>query len=296
MISWSELASIGVRRSSTKGLGPVRSQRVACATRERATLGVSARGPFGIRIGAGPCRPSRSVTRREKPGQTRSPCTLCTVPDGRPAGPGDAAPILPPCDPTTHARVSPRDRRDTRPHAHHLLRHPDVRRPAVPGPAAVDGAHAGARPVRPRRQADAPLRRLQARRHRGLHARRPTGSRTTARRSSSGSSASAATRSTSTTATSTSTAPRSTSRTTSTRSPASRAPADHRPGRRAPLGRRRRRPVPDGRPPRQLGGFADLRHRAGRRRSSGAPGSATGRSTCSGSCRRRPTRNCLRRQ
>ena len=206
------------------GLGPVRSQRVACATRERATLGVSARGPFGIRFGAGPCRPSRSVTRREKPGQTRSPCTLCTSRTAARRLEGDAAPILPPCDPTTHARVSPRDRGDTRPHAHHLLRHPDVRRPAVQGPAAVDGAHAGAGAVRPRRQADAPLRHLQARRHRGVHAAAPTGSRTTARRSSSGSSASAATRSTSTTATSSSTAPRSTSRTTCTREPGESTP------------------------------------------------------------------------
>ena len=42
--------------------------------------GVSAGGPFGIRFGAGPCRPSRSVTRREKPGQTRSPSRLCRLP------------------------------------------------------------------------------------------------------------------------------------------------------------------------------------------------------------------------
>ena len=52
----------------------------------------------------------------------------------------------------------------------HLLCHPDVRRPAVQGPAAVDGAHAGARPVRPGRQADAALRHVQARRHRRVQA------------------------------------------------------------------------------------------------------------------------------
>ena len=75
------------------------------------------------------------------------------------------------CD-TTPPRVPLRDRRDARPHAHHLLRHPDVRRPAVPGRAAVDGADARARPVRPRRQADAALRRLHARRHRRLRAAR----------------------------------------------------------------------------------------------------------------------------
>ena len=111
-----------------------------------------------------------------------------------------------PCDPTTRARVSLRDRRDTRPHPHHLPCHPELRRPAVQGPAAVDGAHAGARSVRPGRQADAALRHVQARRHRRLHAAAPTGSRTTTRRSSSGSSASVGTRSRSATATSTSTA------------------------------------------------------------------------------------------
>ena len=78
------------------------------------------------------------------------------------------------CD-TTPPRVPLRDRRDARPHPHHLLRHPDVRRPAVPRRAAVDGAHARARPVRARRQADAPLRRLLARRHRRLRAARGLG-------------------------------------------------------------------------------------------------------------------------
>ena len=74
------------------------------------------------------------------------------------------------CDPTTHARVSLRDRRDTRSHTDHLLRHPDVHRPTVQGAAAVDGAHAGARPVRPGRQAHAALRHVQARRYRRVQA------------------------------------------------------------------------------------------------------------------------------
>ena len=144
------------------------------------------------------------------------------VPRSLAAARGDSPYTAQSCDPKTHARLSRRDRRDTRPHAHHLLRHPDVRRPTVQGPAAVDGAHAGARSVRPGGQADATLRHLQARRYRRVHAHRPTGSRPTARRSSSGSSASPATRSRSTTATSTSTAPRSTSRTSTAMSRAIR--------------------------------------------------------------------------
>jgi signal peptidase I len=51
--------------------------------------------------------------------------------------------------------VSLRDRRDARPHTDHLPCHPDVRRPTVQGPAAIDGAHAGTRPVRPGGQIDA---------------------------------------------------------------------------------------------------------------------------------------------
>ena len=62
-----------------------------------------------------------------------------------------------PCEPTT-LWVPLRDRRDARPDPPHLPRHPELRRSALPRPAAVDGAHARARPVRPRRQADAPLR------------------------------------------------------------------------------------------------------------------------------------------
>ena len=202
------------------GLGPVPIPARGVRHSGAGDVGVSARGPVGIRFGAGPCRPARSVTRREKPGQTRSPSRLCRLPDGLPAGPGGQHLYCPSCDPTTHVRVSLRDRRDTRPHPHHLLCHPDVRRPAVQGPAAVDGAHAGARPVRPGRQADAPLRHLQARRHRRLHAPARLGRARTARRSSSASSGSAATPSTSTTAASSSTAPRSTSRTCSRPSPA----------------------------------------------------------------------------
>ena len=92
-------------------------------------------------------------------------------------GPGGQHLYCASCDPTTHVRVSLRDRRDTRPHADHLPCHPDVRRPTVQGPAAIDGAHAGARAVRPGGQVDAPLRHLQARRHRRVHAAARTGSR-----------------------------------------------------------------------------------------------------------------------
>ena len=166
-----------VRRSSTTGL-LIRfagSGRVACAVRVRATgeclLGSRRYPPIGL----GPCRPAASVTRRETAGQTRSTGTVMQPADRPAAAPGVSPYTAASCDPTTHARVSLRDRRDTRPHAHHLLRHPDLRRPAVQGPAAVDGAHAGARAVRPGGQADAALRHLQARRHRRLHAARRLG-------------------------------------------------------------------------------------------------------------------------
>ena len=61
------------------------------------------------------------------------------------------------CEPAP-LRVSLRGRRDTGLDPRHLPRHPELRRPAVPGPAAVDGAHARAGAVRPGRQADPPLR------------------------------------------------------------------------------------------------------------------------------------------
>src|SRR4029079_10694852 len=72
------------------GLGPVPIPARGVRHSGAGDVGVSAGGPFGIRIGAGPCRPSRSVTRREKPGQTRPSCTLCT-PRTADGGQGDAA-------------------------------------------------------------------------------------------------------------------------------------------------------------------------------------------------------------
>ena len=81
------------------------------------------------------------------------------------------------CDQKTRTWVSLRDCRDARTDTHHFFCHPDLRRPAVPDPPAVDGNDAGTRSVRPRRQADASVRHLQARRHRGLHAARRLGPR-----------------------------------------------------------------------------------------------------------------------
>ena len=102
MISWSVLASIRVSGSSTKGLGPVRSRRVACAARG-GDSGRAARGPIGMRPGLGPFRPWRECNKARDGGSNPPPCTLCSRPgraDRRSAG--DAAPILPTCDPTTH--------------------------------------------------------------------------------------------------------------------------------------------------------------------------------------------------
>ena len=130
-------------------------------------------------MGAGPCRPSRECNKAREVGSNSLSGRVMHAPGGPPAAPGRQPLYCASCDPTTHVRVSLRDRRDTRPHAHHLPCHPDVRRPTVQGPAAVDGAHAGARSVRPGGQADAALRHLQARRHRRVHAARRTGSRTT---------------------------------------------------------------------------------------------------------------------
>ena len=119
-------------------------------------LGSGWRGPVGMRSRAGTLQAAASVSRREKPGQTRSrrrdmqPSRAAT---GGLRGRSPYTARLVTRRPML--RVSLRDRRDARPHADHLLRHPDLHRPAVQGPAAVDGAHAGARPVRPGRQADA---------------------------------------------------------------------------------------------------------------------------------------------
>ena len=154
------------------------------------------RVPLASDRGVGPCRPAASVTRREKAGQTRYAGRVMQRRDAPTGGVPGPAPILP--------RLVTR-----RPMLGCLFEIVEtlvltliiflVIQTFVAQPYKVQQQsmeqHAGARPVRPGRQADAPLRHLQARRHRRLHAARPTGSRTTARRSSSASSASAATRS-----------------------------------------------------------------------------------------------------
>ena len=216
MIGRSVLASIRVVRvlhvGSVTGVRPVARARAPL----RAGVRGAAEGPVGIHRRMGPCRPTASVSRGSTAGQTRRARRICI---GRAVVPADrrrlptVAPILPTCEPTTRARVSLRDRRDPRSHPDHLLRHPELRRAAVQGAAAIDGADAGTRAIRPGGQADAAIRHVQAWRHRGVHAARRSGART-GRRSSSGSSARAATRSRSaTTASSTSTASASMSRT-----------------------------------------------------------------------------------
>ena len=109
-------------------------------------------GPDGMHRGLGPCRPAASVTRRSfggsnSPADARICSRLGAV--GTPPGPLRGGRRRRPlycrtCEPTTRARVSLRDRRDARPDPHHLRRHPELRRTAVQGPAAVDGADPGA--------------------------------------------------------------------------------------------------------------------------------------------------------
>ena len=150
------------------------------------------------------------------------------------AGTGSAAadrgpatlPILPARGPTLQLRVSRRSRRDPDPHARHLLRHPELHCPAVPGAAELDGTDPRARAVRAGGQAHARAGTRTAGATSSCSTRRRPGRRTR-RRSSSGSSACPATRSRSrTTASSTSTARRSTSR---TRTPTARASTSRRP-------------------------------------------------------------------
>ena len=206
------------------------------------------------------------------------------------AAPGAGAvprPILPARGQTQQPRVSLRGPRDARPHAHHLLRHPDLHRAALPGAAAVDGADPGAGPVRPRGQADAALGRLRPRRHRRVQPARRRG-RPTTPRSSSASSACPATPSRSgTTASCTSTASRSRSRTCTTNAEGVPEPTEVR--RPDALGRPGGRAVRDGRPPPALRRLARVRDDPDRTTSSGARSSGTGRSPRSGSSRPRST-------
>ena len=205
MINWSASAH------PSGSAGPPQCD-VAPEARPRARSGAV---PGSTTLGRAACsrrlgvfRPRASVSRRNPPGQTRSPARLCSRLTGWPAAVGGPQHLYcrtcdqtTHCDPSTRPWVSLRDRRDARPDADHLLRHPDLRRPAVPDPPAVDGDDARAGSVRPRRQADAALRHATSAATSSCSRRRRAGPRTTARRrTSSGSSASAATRSRSTTA------------------------------------------------------------------------------------------------
>src|SRR6478735_7065695 len=83
MISWSELASIGVRRSSTKGLGPVRSQRVACATRERATFGSVGSGSLRYPNRGGTLQAVAECNKAREAGSNPLVVHVMHLPDGR---------------------------------------------------------------------------------------------------------------------------------------------------------------------------------------------------------------------
>ena len=129
-------------------LGGVTGTR--CVARERAPSRPGVRGacrlvPVGMHRWVGPFRPrgecNKALNRRVKLGCRRG---ICSRP-GRSMPPAAAIRACQPlycrtCEPTTRARVSLRDRRDARPDPPHLPRHPELRRSAVQGPAAVDGA------------------------------------------------------------------------------------------------------------------------------------------------------------
>ena len=228
-----------------RGYGHGRAGARRSRSRRRGTVGVGGAARVtgglvagGVRNAGEPARrQARVYAWRHRAGQTGTGRRICTGhvsgPAARPRAARRRSPILPARGPTLRARVSLRDRRDARPHPRSSSSSSRLRRPAVPGAAAVDGADPGAGAVRAGGQADAPLRRVQARRHRRVQPARRRG-RATARRSSSGSSASRATRSRSgTTGSSTSTAPRSTSRTRTRTTRASASRPRHAPTRAA---------------------------------------------------------------
>src|SRR4051794_39585654 len=118
MISWSELASIGVRRSSTMGLGPIPVPARGMRHSGAGDVGVGWRSlRYPIRGGTlqavAECNKAREV------GSNPVVEPVMQGPEGY-GGPGGQPLYCASCDPTTHVRVSLRDRRDTRPHTDHL--------------------------------------------------------------------------------------------------------------------------------------------------------------------------------
>ena len=184
MISWSAL---GIHRGGRVLHGSLGRASVPWRGRMRRRGTVSGelpRGPVRHAPRVGPFRPAASVTRRSSAGQTRDRAPGYAGRSGRGACRHEGRPserrrrrrtaplYCRTCESTTRARVSLRDRRDARPDARHLRRHPELRRSAVQGPATIDGADPGARAIRAGRQADPAVRPVQARRHRGLQAAR----------------------------------------------------------------------------------------------------------------------------
>ena len=129
-------------------------------------------GPEGAGRRGSRCRGrARARRRRRPPGASRDPASghRLTARGGRGSRGRTIAQHLycRTCEPTP-SWVSLRGRRDTCLDPRHLPGHPELRGPAVPGPADVDGEHAPAGRVRPGRQADPAARRLQPRRRRRL--------------------------------------------------------------------------------------------------------------------------------
>ncbi len=281
-----------VREASLRRGPALRSSAAARVTRRWAVAGGDSerrgtRASAGESVCVAPIAGVKPLHRRRHRRRQRDPGTRA----GAPRDPGH--PILPARGPPLQLRVSRRSRRDPRPHAHHLLRHPELHCPALPGAAALDGADPRARAIRAGGQAHAPLGCVQPGRRRrvqpaGVLDERPD------RRSSSASSGSRATRSRSRrTASSTSTGRRSTSPTRSRTTPGStsrRPSPDCR-----TLGGARGRAVRHGRPPPALGRLPGLRADQRRRRDRTRLPALLAAVDARRSCRRRPTPASRRR-
>ena len=126
----------------------------------RQTPGVYACTHARVKLHPAPTHPLQPAVRPMQPGPRRPR----RGPDGPTRRRPEVATYTLRCGQALQPRVPRRSRRDARSDPRHLLRHPELHCPAVPGPAELDGADPGARAVRAGGQAHAPLGSVQARR------------------------------------------------------------------------------------------------------------------------------------